>query len=566
LPGQPAYAQAQITAMQRLEIFHTGLNAAVPQTGPAYSAYADPGQTSDILDPAVVADPVCHPIPTGNSVLNDTPLAEHPDWVITDLTQPPGPYVPRQPAWLPVLVGGQQPTESTGCGTIAGADSAFQDELQAIQLVQTAALDQVRTYATTAIPYGLWEEQPGCDYSKEPTVQSFAGAQQPHWMQVANPAPNAPVYSETPGAAVFKMICINCHGPDAAADGRLAQNLATMTGGNAIVADWRDGILGPVGATEAASNREAVFGNAALQAAVSGLTTSAGVGVVPPDWLLAPDGTALTADDRAARYMAWMGLGGTGVNIPLAVLQIVSITDVLGARRTLSSQSLSANMLSEAKALCLGILGPPSATTSPSFQVGEGHGYLDAALTNLNKTLLPQNGDAEMWLTLCSLGNPPPIHVLSFGTGSTTSLPVPAIDNDEGQLGIQSNSLVAQGTNNYPPGAPVGNATGGIDSTLQSTNTWPWCIDPTAAPTGGFNVAQSAAISSQTVPVCPTSVVEIAHTCGVGRDAGVECFLNDEANGWAVRGAINAGMSVFLYGEWMEANGGPAPDYNQCPN
>jgi hypothetical protein len=307
-----------------------------------------------------------------------------------------------------------------------------------------------------------------------------------------------------------------------------------------------------------------VWGNAALQSAVAGLTTSAGLGVVPPDWLLAPDGTPLTADDRAARYMAWMGLGGTGVNIPLAVLQIVSITDVLGARRTLSAESLSANMLSEAKALCLGILGPTGAGLSPSFQIGAGHGYLDAKLTYLNTTLLPQNGDAEMWLTLCSLANPPPIHVLPFGTGSATSLPVPAIDNANGLLSIQSNSLVAQA--NYPAGAPVGNASGGIDSTLQSSNTWPWCVDATSVPTGGFSAAQSAAISAGAVPVCPASVVDIAHTCGVGQDAGVECFLNDEANGWAVRGAINAGMSVFLYGEWMEANGGPPPDYNQCPN
>ena len=38
---------------------------------------------------------------------------------------------------------------------------------------------------------------------------------------------------------------------------------------------------------------------------------------------------------------------------------------------------------------------------------------------------------------------------------------------------------------------------------------------------------------------------------------------NDEANEWAVRGAINAGFSVFLYVESIEGTG-PAPDYNQC--
>jgi hypothetical protein len=37
----------------------------------------------------------------------------------------------------------------------------------------------------------------------------------------------------------------------------------------------------------------------------------------------------------------------------------------------------------------------------------------------------------------------------------------------------------------------------------------------------------------------------------------------DDASRWAVRGAINAGMSVFLYLKSIEDNG-PPPDFNQC--
>src|SRR6202041_913404 len=117
------------------------------------------------------------------------------------------------------------------------------------------------------------------------------------------PAADAPVYLETPGAAVFKMICINCHGPNADANGRLAQNLATMTGGLANVANFRAGLFGPIGAPETSSNRHLAFGLADLPADASSSWTSA------------------TDDDRAARYMPWMALGGTSVEIPLAILQ-----------------------------------------------------------------------------------------------------------------------------------------------------------------------------------------------------------------------------------------------------
>ena len=45
--------------------------------------------------------------------------------------------------------------------------------------------------------------------------------------------------------------------------------------------------------------------------------------------------------------------------------------------------------------------------------------------------------------------------------------------------------------------------------------------------------------------------------------SGAQCFSDDGANRWAVRGAINAGMAVYLYVKSLE-NGTPSPDYNQC--
>ena len=260
-------------------------------------------------------------------------------------------------------------------------------------MLQSAALDQVQGFVTTPQPFGLWQQQTGCTFppASAPPVSSFTGTARPHWMERGRRRRrSAPVYMQAPGASVFKMICINCHGPNADSNGRLAQNLATMTGGNALVADFRDGLFGPVGAQEAMSNRHAVYGTDALSADIAG--------PVPQPWLQAPDGTALTDDDRAARYMAWMGLGGTSVNIPIPVLQIVAITKVLDEERTLDPSQLSANMLSQAKALCISLLGPPPASPAAYFDPTPGHGYLDAKLTGgSTTTLIPENGDAELW-------------------------------------------------------------------------------------------------------------------------------------------------------------------------
>ena len=563
LPGTPAYNKAVTAAQQRLGIFHTGSNPAVSLTSAAnggltYSRYADRGQTADILDPAVIQDPVCHPVPVGDPIANIYPFAEHPHWVITDLTLPPPPWSPRQPNWPTVLVEQEPPTENTGCTTSASAASAYSDQLIAVSLLPDALLDDVRTFATTPQPFGLWQTQAGCDFSSVPTVQSFTGAARPHWMDVGEPAPDAPVYMQTPGATIFKMICINCHGPNADSNGRLAQNLATMTGGNALVADFRDGLFGPVGASEAASNRHSVFGLAEITALPGFDQLSADA---QAKWM-----TPATDDDRAARYMAWMGLGGTSINIPVAILEIVAVTKVLDQVRTIPASQLSANMLSQAKALCAGLLGPGYANSVAGayFDPREGHGYLDAKLTNLNTTLIPSNGDAQLWLNLCSLANPPPVHVLAPDPRTAGRLDVGTIQDSSYNLDIDGNGgLVAAA--NYPAGTPVGNDRGGVDegglcsdpTQCATPNLWPWCVDET-----GATAMQQAWISAGNLPLCPASVIAASKPCG-GQAAGAACFGNDDANRWAVRGAINAGFSVFTYVESIE-NTGPQPDYNQC--
>ena len=540
-PGEPEYAAAAAAAQTRLSVLHTGMNSKVTlgAGGTTFSRYADQGDTDDILDPDVLADPICSPIPVGDRTLNTYPFPEHPHWVITDLTEPPGPWTPRQPNWPTVLVEQQIPPPSQGCTSPSGAAAAYADQVDAVGLVQDATLDQVRSYVTTPVPFGLWQAQSGCDFSSVPTVQSYA-ANRPHWMDVTNPPADAPVYTETPGAAVFKMICINCHGPDADSNGRLAQNLATMTGGLAQVADFRDGLFGPVGSTEAASNRHAVF---------SQLPADAGA-----DW------TGVTDDDRAARYMAWMALGGTSVQIPVQILEIVAVTQVLNQHRVVQASTLSANMLSQAKALCLSLLGPGyvDSLKDPTLNPAPGHGYLDAQLTHLNDPLIFENGDAELWMNLCSTSNPAPVHVLPLDSGGALELAVKSIQDPSYELAIDTYAPGAiLDAANYPANTPVGDGHGGTDPSLDPSNVWPWCVDDTGATT-----AQSAWIQQNQLPICPASVKQASHGCATGQ-SGVTCFGNDDANRWAVRGAINAGFSVFLYVQSIE-NTGPAPDYNQC--
>jgi len=250
-------------------------------------------------------------------------------------------------------------------------------------------------------------------------------------------------------------------------------------------------------------------------------------------------------------------LGGTTVHIPIEVLKIVAITKVLDQHRFLVANALSANMLSEAKSLCLSLLGPGVGDDHPALDPTPGHGYLDAKLTNLNHVLIPSNGDFEMWLQLCSLGNPPPVHLLGPSSQSSAALGVNTIEATDASLSITPSDFLLSAL--YPSGAPVGNHRGErVDTGLDASNLWPWCVDPNAP-----NVTSDWLAAHSQRPQCPASIVPVKLACESGRGSPGTCFDNNAANTWAVRGAINAGLAVYLYLEWLETHG-PDPDYDQC--
>jgi hypothetical protein len=525
-PDDPRYDDAIAASKQRLALLHDGIappapapdaspDAAPPSQGlaaglvpvgsttRAYSRWADPGETDDILDPAVVADPICNAIPApppNTTTLVGGSIPAHCHWVITDATQPPGDWSPRRPDWATALANNMPSPDVAQCGMPAASAAAAQlDEETAVTFLQNLEpLANVTTTLTTPTPFGLWVQKPGCDFKAQPTADSFTGASRPTWMGVAG-VHSEPVFSQTAGQAVFKMICINCHGPQADSTGRLAQNLATMTGGLAQVADFRDGLFGKVGTTY--SDIQAVFG------------PTAGL---PSSWTL----PQVTPFDRAARYMAWMALGGTKVKIPDGILQIVSLTKVLDKPRLAApaGQKISANMLSTAKGLCTALLGC-------QLSLGEVCAFNPNNVTSYSKTLIHTNGDAELWLKLCSLNNPPPIHIIKGGNVDTP------FDPNTGQFVVNPNQDLYE-PQGYPAGQPLG---GNASHTQGPDNPWPWCISQ---------------FDDKPPPGSPI--------CAQGTD-----FTADDAEKWAVRGAINAGLAVFLYVKSLEQMP-PPPDYDQC--
>jgi mono/diheme cytochrome c family protein len=575
-PGAPGYDSAKAAAQARLDILHTGFNPAVtlsPNAGGTYSRYLEPhaDATFDILDPAVLRDPVCHAIPPHDPNDLNYPLPSHAHWVVTDLTEPPGAWAPRRQDWARILVSQNADTPPKSCGTDS-VIAAHDDEVRAIAYLSgqvpgqapirlDAPSPSIRDFAKTPVPFGVWSDQTCAGkLSGQQRVADLApctgGSCATHaWTDPAVRAvigpipapaldPNAFVYTQPPGAAVFKMICINCHGPLADSTGRMAQNLATMTGGQSRVADFRDGFQGPTNSPMA--DMKAVFD-------VSQLPPDAGAAQ------LAPWTDPVTVEDRAARYLAWMALGGTHANVPSEILTLVGKTPVLGEQRH-TALSGSANMLSNAKQICLSLLGPSNSESgsrgavqfypAPSNGVCMPPENCSGYFGFRNDRLIRSNGDAELWMKLCTFNNPfPVVHILDPSRTVFQAFDASGNLQNAASL-IPSDASVVQGWNNgtayKEAAAPVGDEWGrAVDP--HSANfrwpEWPWCVDGGHAPD----------------PVCPPALVAQAQY----NSSNVAPFV-EAVNKWAVRGAINAGLAVFVYLEELEKRTAPPPDYDQC--
>jgi hypothetical protein len=533
LPGSSDYPAAVGAASARLQQYHASFRY----------GFCPPSYTADIIDPVIAAQaaanqPVTSDVgigvssPTNPNLLIMPPLTPvSPDYVSLDATDPPGPWLPRRPDWPTALV---LPDVTSFVQADTASDDLQPDQAEdltnVITALETVTLAGESAALTQKYPFGLWDTStPGCDFSSVPTAGSFTGSDRPQWMSVAPPPDDAPVFVESSGAAIFNTVCFNCHGTNADAQGLLADEITNLTGGDARVADFRDGFLGPVSAP--GTNRAAVFGDSA--------TTTLGI----------------TVDDLSARYMAWMSLGGTNKHLPQDILNQVTLTPVLGKVRANVTSLGTPDMLRLGLTLCEQLVGSDANATSISLQ-----NFIKTGLMGWSTYtgLVDSNGDAEMWLRLCNLGNRQLVHVLNIA-GNWTA-------------GTSANSLSANGNNLYwadSYGAnPVMDQNGNIQTGVSSDNLFPMCVLPPKP--DQLQLAQNALQASpvlkmNVIPFCPDGFAVTANqleVTGIGTGATPD-FVDGRK--WAARGAINAALAVFLYLDQMERDPTKQqPLYTQC--
>jgi mono/diheme cytochrome c family protein len=564
-PGAAGYDAAQASAQKRLVAYHAGHR---------YNYCPD---TIDIVDPAVEngqlqtpADlPIFTFLPDGSrqEVMPAEGVPDRPNYVVTDATDPPA--IPGQPNWVP-----RQPQWGLAllAHKVTNPDAA--DQQAVIDKLKNVILTpSTRAALLAEVPFGLWQQKPGCDFSGVPKAGSYQGDSRPLWMDVKQADPNAPVYALSAGAAVFMNICTNCHGPQADAKGILADEITIMTGGDARVANFRTGLFGsPV---SPGANRAVIFGPDGLSEKAKALAsqTNADGTQSYPGFTWQYDGA--DPDDYGARYVAFMALGGTQKKIPLDLLRIVASTPVLGKSRATVAGG-SPNMLQLAQELCANAL--------PAHSNARGH--LDSFFNNRTlawgsqSELIGENGDAELWLKVCTLNNRPVVRV-----------PVPenrwTLVKDGTNLAIRPLQSLFWG-DGYPANAPVLDNRGRIVSGVRPDNLFPLCVqkpgDPTeaAAADAFLQTNPVGGSGGSVIPYCPPELFASATDAGgnvLHDDAGsvvrkwqLASTVNSngtlaytDANDWAIQGAINAGEAVFLYVDQV-AKGlvTPKPLFNQC--
>jgi hypothetical protein len=492
LPDAPGYASAVKAAEARVEAF---------RKDPRYGLCPD---NSDLVDPDVTAGR----FPTPRDV-NADGVPDRPNWVVTDLTERKGLWEPRRIDWQDVLVA--TPPKFPPPDSIkdpGGAKLAAQKVI--VEQLGSVHVSDIAAFASTPFPLALWKQKDGCKFDGVDKVSSskFAGDARPLWFDIGEPSATAAVYSVLPGQAVYDMICINCHGPNADSLGRQADTLQNLTGGGARVANFRFGLFNPTSLDDPYDKPD--LGSQLNRNRVFGKVNRPGV----------------SADDWGGRYLAWMALGGTAITIPSVILEQVARTDVAGTPRTkvlLGKGDVSANMLQVAQQACRASLAAgldfDIAKRQPDRKSGQ---------------LIAKNGDAELWTKVCGLHNALRVQKISFFDGLGEF-------HAKVNAGFYTAPLcTAPGTpaGCFPSDAPVGDERGRIRPKLDADNLYPWCLDPAnvdAAQLTAF--AAEFGVGGNPLPICPSSWVP---------PLDAESQLDAQIR-WENRGAINAGLSVYTF-------------------
>lgn len=485
--GDAGYKQALDQAQLRLSRFRRS------------SRFMECSNQADIVDFNAKSD---DPAKTAKSVLN--PLAfppwsipNRPHYVETDNTVRPGPWTPRNPQWEAVFAD----DDFSSYPENSEQEAAKKAEQQAlVAMLESLRFDDgIKQLGLTPLPMGLWQEKPGCKFDGIPTVASVPPDPGMTWIEAKRTSQStAPVYMQSPGEAIFGMICINCHGANLDATGRQSDTVASLSGGKVTVANFREGLFGPPAATD--QNRSLVFGPFA-------------------------SGTE-TFSDLAARYLTWMALGGTRVNIPQSVLRVVGANPVFGVTVN-RGVTTTPNMLEVAFRVCGSLLPMEGGSTKT----------LGSATTN-------RNGDAEMWRKVCTFRNDPmPIRAYLVDNWQASTLSYRTVQS----LFKRRN---AQGASAYPGDAAIFDKDFALRYGLSDDNLEPACVlRPDPVRPNDVAAAERWAQRVQ-IPFCPAGLVQLTL---------------EEQQTWARRGAINAGFSVYAYLDAFTRNHQkPRPTFDQC--
>ncbi len=485
----------------------------------------------DIVDPKVVLsptdpetrrpiqsypadEPITHPrvdpANTYASQLLDM-VPEHAHWVPTDTTELPGAWVPREKEWKSII--------ATREAEVSEQLNAVIDDLQTVTLSQ-----ELSDFALEPLPMGVWD--PRCqshpDLAATPTVADLAVDHDlplHRWLGGGVVQGDAPpigidhVHSQSRGEAVFRAICQNCHGKAIDSNSALAATISELTGGQTRVANFVQGLFGPAGAPGAFARDEFAIG----------------YGATPSEW--------------QARYLLFMGLGGTRAQIPTAVLNLVSSSGFYG-HGVVAPGGDNPNMLGSAQRMCYAVLAGNERTLPAT------RGSLDPLpapeVTNTQDSRFAKGtAHYELWESLCTFQNEPVVRVFTK-LGASSPYTAFAHRNVYRTRDDAGNWI-------YPVAALVGNQRGEVEAGIQPSNLSPWCLQDTEENASQYWTEKLQMPGSP--PTCPDALfstalgnqiysLKFAGTQGVGDPEAP--FGNAEfSDRWMRKGAITAGLAAF---------------------
>ena len=315
---------------------------------------------------------------------------------------------------------------------------------------------------------------------------------------------DTPVYSQSPGAAVFNLICINCHGPQAdtaRSAGRYPRDDDRGQRTRRQPARW------PVGPQERP-------GKLPCQ---SLLPLRSRKRITP-----APQYPPIVWRRAISRSWAWVAPR------PISPRPFSKSSPI---PRYLESNARSGRRRQREYACHRGGACQRILEASGNFDLASGW--------PADKTpLIWTNGDALLWQRLCTLNNPAPVRAIRSNAVPPKWDPSFRIDPGANLFtGIPN--MVKSGSQGYPGGVTVGTERGTVADRISSDVAFPWCVAIETSERDKANTVLDNPdnyLQGKRLPVCPDELITSDNR-----------WTDADIRKWSYRGAINAGLVVFDY-------------------